>query len=35
MKNNRFTVLTAGVLALMLLSWPAISSAKDKDEKDD
>lgn len=34
MKNKRFTVLTAGVLALMLLSWPAISSAKDKDEKE-
>src|SRR5256885_12021175 len=34
MKNNRFTVLIAGVLALILLSWPALSSAKDKDEKE-
>jgi lipid-binding SYLF domain-containing protein len=34
MKINRFTVLTAGVLALILLSGPAISSAKDKDEKE-
>jgi lipid-binding SYLF domain-containing protein len=35
MKNKRFTVLTAGALALiLLLSWPAISSAKDKDEKE-
>jgi lipid-binding SYLF domain-containing protein len=34
MKNKRFAVLTAGVLALTLLSWPAISSAKDKDEKE-
>jgi SH3 domain-containing YSC84-like protein 1 len=34
MKNKRFTVLTAGLLALILLSWPAISSAKDKDEKE-
>jgi lipid-binding SYLF domain-containing protein len=34
MKNKRFTVLTAGVLALILFSWPAISSAKDKDEKE-
>ena len=34
MKNKRFAVLSAGVLALMLLSWPAISSAKDKDEKE-
>jgi len=36
MKINRFAALTAGVLALSLLSWPAISpaSAKDKDEKE-
>jgi lipid-binding SYLF domain-containing protein len=34
MKNKRFTVLTAGVLALILLSLPVISSAKDKDEKE-
>ena len=36
MKTNRFVMLTAGVLALALLSWPAISSAsaKDKDEKE-
>jgi SH3 domain-containing YSC84-like protein 1 len=34
MKNMRFAVLTAGVLALILLSWPTISSAKDKDEKE-
>jgi lipid-binding SYLF domain-containing protein len=34
MKNKRFAVLTAGVLALMLLSWPAVSPAKDKDEKE-
>src|SRR5246127_5363422 len=34
MKNKRFAMLLAGGLALMLLSWPAISSAKDKDEKE-
>src|SRR5246500_3477876 len=34
MKNKRFAMLIAGGLALMLLSWPAISSAKDKDEKE-
>src|SRR5258708_20476680 len=34
MKNKRFAMLVAGGLALMLLSWPAISSAKDKDEKE-
>jgi lipid-binding SYLF domain-containing protein len=34
MKNNRFAVLTAGVLALILLALPALSSAKDKDEKE-
>ena len=34
MKNNRFAVLTAGVLGLILLALPALSSAKDKDEKD-
>jgi len=34
MKNRRFAVVTAGVLAMILLSLPAISSAKDKDEKE-
>src|SRR5882762_10885700 len=34
MKNKRFAMLIAGGLALMLLSWPAISSAKDTDEKE-
>jgi lipid-binding SYLF domain-containing protein len=34
MKNKRFAVSTAGVLALILLSLPAISSAKDKEEKE-
>ncbi len=34
MKNKRFAVLTAGMLALILLSLPPISSAKDKDEKE-
>ncbi len=34
MKNKRFAVLTAGMLALILLSLAPISSAKDKDEKE-
>ena len=33
-KNKRFTVLTAGLMALIFLSWSAISSAKDKEEKE-
>jgi len=28
------TVLTAGVLALIFLSWSSVSAAKDKDEKE-
>ena len=34
MKNKRFTVLAAGLMALIFLSWSAIGSAKDKDEKE-
>lgn len=34
MKINRFAVLTAAALALSLFTWPASSSAKDKDEKE-
>ena len=34
MKINRFAVLTAAALALSLFTWPTISSAKDKDEKE-
>jgi len=34
MKNKRFTVLAAGLMALIFLSWSAICSAKDKDEKE-
>jgi len=34
MKNRRFTVLAAGLMALIFLSWSAICSAKDKDEKE-
>jgi SH3 domain-containing YSC84-like protein 1 len=34
MKNQRFTVPLAGLMALILLSWSQISSAKDKDEKE-
>jgi lipid-binding SYLF domain-containing protein len=34
MSKKRFTVLIAGLLALILLSWSSVSAAKDKDEKE-
>jgi lipid-binding SYLF domain-containing protein len=34
MSKKRLTVLTAGVLALIFLSWSSVSAAKDKDEKE-
>ena len=34
MNKKRFTVLLAGVLSLIFLSWSSISAAKDKDEKE-
>jgi SH3 domain-containing YSC84-like protein 1 len=34
MNNKRLTVLLAGVLSLIFLSWSSISTAKDKDEKE-
>jgi SH3 domain-containing YSC84-like protein 1 len=34
MNKKRLTVLLAGVLSLIFLSWSSISAAKDKDEKE-
>jgi lipid-binding SYLF domain-containing protein len=34
MSKKRFTVLIAGLLALILLSWSSVSATKDKDEKE-
>jgi lipid-binding SYLF domain-containing protein len=34
MNKKRWTVLLAGALALIFLSWSAVSAAKDKDEKE-
>lgn len=34
MNKKRLTVFFAGALALIFVSWPSISSAKDKDEKE-
>src|SRR6202048_4263046 len=34
MNNKRLTVLLAGALSLIFLSWSSISTAKDKDEKE-